>query len=165
MTSIELASKLLAKGADINARMKVSSMGDGYRNRINRQGATAFWLAAKGIDPELSTVLINGEIGLVGASGEFFCNHALRLRGRAGLPHLLFVGYCNGHHLYFPTIEQLLIDATLGMLSQTAVDDAIDAADTGGDASERVAAMIRVSTAIDRGRDAFNQARERGDEA
>lgn len=44
---------------------------------------------------------------------------------------------------YFPTLEQLLIDATLGMLSQTAVDEAIDAADTGGDATERVDAMIR----------------------
>ena len=46
-------------------------------------------------------------------------------------------------YLYFPTLEQLLIDATLGMLSQTAVDEAIDAADTGGDITERVAAMIR----------------------
>src|SRR3954471_15959831 len=44
---------------------------------------------------------------------------------------------------YFPTLEQLLIDATLGMLSQTAVDEAIDAADTGGDVTDRVAAMIR----------------------
>ena len=34
---------------------------------------------------------------------------------------------------YFPTLEQLLIDATLGMLAQTAVDEAIDAADAGGD--------------------------------
>jgi len=33
---------------------------------------------------------------------------------------------------YFPTLEQLLLDATLGMLSQTAVDDAIDAADDEG---------------------------------
>src|SRR6185312_2040301 len=32
---------------------------------------------------------------------------------------------------YFPTLEQLLLDATLGLLSQSAVDDAIDAADTG----------------------------------
>ena len=46
-------------------------------------------------------------------------------------------------YLYFPTIEQLLLDATLGMLSQTAVDEAIDAADTGSDPAERVAAMIR----------------------
>jgi AcrR family transcriptional regulator len=43
---------------------------------------------------------------------------------------------------YFPTIEQLLLDATLGMLSQTAVDEAIDAADAGGNATERVDAMI-----------------------
>src|SRR3954469_15517789 len=43
---------------------------------------------------------------------------------------------------YFPTLEQLLIDATLGMLSQARVDEAIAAADTGGDATERVAAMI-----------------------
>jgi AcrR family transcriptional regulator len=46
-------------------------------------------------------------------------------------------------YLHFPTIEQLLIDATVGMLSQTAVDEAIDAADTDGNANERVAAMIR----------------------
>jgi AcrR family transcriptional regulator len=46
-------------------------------------------------------------------------------------------------YLYFPTLEQLLVDATVGMLSQAAVDEAIDAADTGDDASERVAAMIR----------------------
>jgi AcrR family transcriptional regulator len=46
-------------------------------------------------------------------------------------------------YLYFPTVEQLLLDATLGMLSQAAVDEAIDAADTDGDPTERVAAMIR----------------------
>jgi AcrR family transcriptional regulator len=46
-------------------------------------------------------------------------------------------------YLYFPTIEQLLLDATLGLLSQAAVDEAIDAADAGDDAEERVTAMIR----------------------
>ncbi len=47
-------------------------------------------------------------------------------------------------YLYFPTLEQLLIDATLGMLHQTKVDEAIETADTGEarDATERVAAMI-----------------------
>src|SRR5947199_2187482 len=44
-------------------------------------------------------------------------------------------------YLYFPSLEQLLLDATLGMLSQAAVDEAIEAADSGGDAGERVAAM------------------------
>jgi AcrR family transcriptional regulator len=44
---------------------------------------------------------------------------------------------------HFPTLEQLLIDATVGLLSQAAVDEAIDGADTGGDPGARVAAMIR----------------------
>jgi AcrR family transcriptional regulator len=44
---------------------------------------------------------------------------------------------------YFPTVEQLLLDATLGLLSQTAVDNAIGQSDPGGDALDRVSAMIR----------------------
>jgi AcrR family transcriptional regulator len=50
---------------------------------------------------------------------------------------------------YFPTVEQLLLDATLGLLSQAAVDDAIDQADPGGDdALRRVSAMIRALTDV-----------------
>jgi AcrR family transcriptional regulator len=49
---------------------------------------------------------------------------------------------------YFPTLEQLLIDATLFRLSQAAVDEAIDAAGADGDPSERVAAMIRALAAM-----------------
>ena len=60
---------------------------------------------ADGLHAELNTVLINGEIALVGGSGEFFCNHANRLRARAYVEHTLFFGYCNGHSMYFPTIE------------------------------------------------------------
>lgn len=55
-------------------------------------------------------------------------------------------------YAYFPTLEQLLLDATLGMLSQTAVDDAIDdaigAADDGGVPEQRVQAMIRALSAM-----------------
>jgi hypothetical protein len=58
-----------------------------------------------GIEPELTTVLVNGDLALVGGSGEFFCNHSNRLKQRAYVPNLLFFGYCNGHHMYFPTIE------------------------------------------------------------
>ena len=47
-------------------------------------------------------------------------------------------------YLYFPTLDQLLLDATLGVLSQTPVDEAIDASDVDGhDARERVDAMVR----------------------
>src|SRR3954452_2586482 len=51
-------------------------------------------------------------------------------------------------YLYFPTVEQLLLDATLGMLSEAAVDEAIEAADSDGDATERVAAMIRALSSM-----------------
>ena len=60
---------------------------------------------ASGIQPELTTVLLNGEVALVGGSGEFFCNHANRLKERAYVDDTFFFGYCNGHHMYFPTIE------------------------------------------------------------
>ncbi|MGE0393869.1 MAG: ankyrin repeat domain-containing protein [Vicinamibacterales bacterium] len=57
--SITVAKLLIAKGADINARMTVSSQGDGYRNRLNRKGATPFLLAAKGIDPVMMRLLVS----------------------------------------------------------------------------------------------------------
>lgn len=55
--------------------------------------------------PHLTTVLLNGELALVGGSGEFFSNHSVRLKQRCRARKTLFFGYCNGHHLYFPTIE------------------------------------------------------------
>jgi len=62
-------------------------------------------LYGEALTAELNTVLINGEIALVGGSGEFFCNHANRLKARSYIKHTLFFGYCNGHAMYFPTIE------------------------------------------------------------
>jgi neutral ceramidase len=62
-------------------------------------------LYGEAVSAELNTVLLNGEIALVGGSGEFFCNHANRLKARAYVKHTLFFGYCNGHAMYFPTIE------------------------------------------------------------
>ena len=58
-----------------------------------------------GIPAELNTVVLNGNIALAGGSGEFFHKHAMRLRERCYLDHTFFFGYCNGHSLYFPTIE------------------------------------------------------------
>ena len=60
-----------------------------------------------GMHPELNTVLINREIAIVGGSGEFFSNHAVRLRDRTYVKHTLFFGYCNGYMNYFPTIEAI----------------------------------------------------------
>lgn len=58
-----------------------------------------------GIKPRLTVVSIHRDIAFVGVSGEFFCQHAIRLRERSRIPHLFFFGYCNGYHQYFPTIE------------------------------------------------------------
>ena len=58
-----------------------------------------------GVRPELNTILLNREIAFVGGSGEFFCNHAVRLRERSSVKHTLFFGCCNGYTNYFPTIE------------------------------------------------------------
>jgi hypothetical protein len=58
-----------------------------------------------GVRPRLTTALLNGDIGFVGVSGEFFCEHALSLKRRARLPNLFFLGYCNDYQQYFPTIE------------------------------------------------------------
>jgi neutral ceramidase len=53
----------------------------------------------------LTTVLLNDELALVGGSGEFFCDHSQRLKQRSYAAKTLFFGYCNGHNMYFPTIE------------------------------------------------------------
>jgi len=58
-----------------------------------------------GVRPHLSVALLDGCIGFVGVSGEFFCSHALNLKRRARLEHLFFLGYCNDYQQYFPTIE------------------------------------------------------------
>ncbi len=55
--SIEIIKKMIAHGADVNARMTRNGIKDGQRNRLNRLGATPFFLAAKGTDVEAMRVL------------------------------------------------------------------------------------------------------------
>lgn len=59
------------------------------------------------VRPEMTTVVLTDQLGLVGFSGEMFCGHALSLRRRARMDHLLICGYCNDYQQYFPTIEAL----------------------------------------------------------
>lgn len=60
---------------------------------------------SEGVRPRITVAVLNKNIALVGASGEFFCQHAIRLRERTKVENLFFFGYCNGYHQYFPTIE------------------------------------------------------------
>jgi ankyrin repeat protein len=57
LDSIEVVKKLIARGVNVNARMTKNGMKDGQRNRVNRLGATAFFLAAKNTDFEVMTIL------------------------------------------------------------------------------------------------------------
>lgn len=56
--SLDVMRKLIAKGVDVNARMTRNGMKDGQRNRLNRLGATAFFLAAKVTDVEAMAFLV-----------------------------------------------------------------------------------------------------------
>jgi len=58
LDSIEVIKKMIAKGARLDARMTKNGMKDGQRNRLNRLGATAFFLAAKNTDVEVMKVLL-----------------------------------------------------------------------------------------------------------
>jgi ankyrin repeat protein len=55
---LDLAKRLLEKGAKVDARMTVPTMGDGCRARLNRLGATPLLLAAKGAYPEMIELLL-----------------------------------------------------------------------------------------------------------
>ncbi len=55
--SIDIIRKLIAHGVDIDARMTTDGMKDGQRNRLNRLGATAFFLASKVTDTDAMRVL------------------------------------------------------------------------------------------------------------
>jgi AcrR family transcriptional regulator len=46
-------------------------------------------------------------------------------------------------YLYFPSFDQLLLDATVGALSQAAVDRAIEATSAGDDVEARVEGLVR----------------------
>jgi len=92
---------------------------------------------ADGIRPRLTVALLNGEIALVGVSGEFFSNHAIRLKQRARVKQLFFFGYANGYHQYFPTIEAVA-EGGYG------ADNAVSPAAVGAGEAVMDTALIRV---------------------
>ncbi len=85
---------------DFNNPLLVASYQAAFFPEITKNYVKEF---AGGIEPELTTALINGELALVGGSGEFFSGHSTRLKERCDVRDMLFLGYSNGHHMYFPT--------------------------------------------------------------
>ena len=56
ISSIDLAKKIVAHGVNVNATM-TQEMRASYRTRLSKNGATAFLLAAKGVDVDLMRLL------------------------------------------------------------------------------------------------------------
>ena len=56
VSEVELAKKLIAKGANVNARLTKPIL-DGYRNFWTQNGATPLLMAAKGADAEMMRIL------------------------------------------------------------------------------------------------------------
>ena len=57
LSSMDLIERLVAAGIDVNAPM-TADFRDGYRNRLNRVGATPFLLASKNVDTAVMRVLL-----------------------------------------------------------------------------------------------------------
>lgn len=55
--------------------------------------------------PEVTILTLGDEIAWAGFPGEFFDDFQTELLSRSPFKHTYFVGYCNGHYSYFPTIE------------------------------------------------------------
>jgi neutral ceramidase len=113
--------KAIRCSAPINPRLVAREDDFRFRSRVDLQNPSVkgLFVAAffrdlvdfyereyrDGVRPHLTTALLDGRIGFVGVSGEFFCGHSLGLKRRARLEHVLFLGYCNDYQQYFPTIE------------------------------------------------------------
>lgn len=85
------------------------------------------------VKPRESTVVLNGELALVGGSGEFFSAHAVRLKKESPAKKTLFFGLCNGHNMYFPTREAVEeggygADSTVSWVAVGAGEEIIDKA-------------------------------------
>lgn len=106
-----------------------------FANAFFPELAEAFYdhFAGNEIRPRLTVAVLNGELAMVSGSGEFFCNHSIRLKERSRADKTLFFGYCNGHHMYFPTVEAAAeggygADATVSWVSLGAGEEMMNQA-------------------------------------
>ena len=93
-----------ASRVDFSSPLALAAYSQAFYPEIVEAAAVEF---ADGVRPHLTTVFLAGvgfEVAFAGVSGELFCDLGLRLKARAPAPTMVF-GYCNGHQLYFPTIE------------------------------------------------------------
>ena len=94
ISSMDLAKKLIAMGADVNARMTRDGMrADGYRTQLRRVGASPYLLAAKGVDHDLMRLFLSH-----GADPLLTNEHGMRPLGVAAGVALHATGEDSGTH-------------------------------------------------------------------
>ena len=79
--SIDVLKKMIELGGDVDARMTTNGMKDGQRNRLNRLGATPFFLAAKVTDTEAMRVLVEADADAVTPNADGTTPHGAAFRG------------------------------------------------------------------------------------
>src|SRR4029077_7066380 len=138
LDSIEVVKKLIARGVNVNARMARNGMKDGQRNRVNRLGATAFFLAAKNNDIEVMKALADA-----GADAKIpSADGTTPLMVAAGLA-MWYVGEDGGS---LPGQEDEVLEAV--KLCVTLGDD-VNAANTAGETPMHGAAFRGVNSVVE----------------
>ncbi len=90
---------------DLNDPMVTEGMRAEFGESLHRSYLTKY--ADGMMHPKLAALLINGELAIAGASGEFFSDHSVQLKQRVEGVKTIFAGYCNGHDMYFPTLRAI----------------------------------------------------------
>lgn len=90
---------------DLNDPTVTAGMRAEFGESLHRSYLTKY--ADGMMHPKLATLLINGELAIAGASGEFFSDHSVQLKQRVEGVKTIFAGYCNGHDMYFPTLRAI----------------------------------------------------------
>jgi ankyrin repeat protein len=137
VTGLRLAERLIAKGADVNAK-QTKPVDDAYRQGP-RIGATPFWLAAKYVDSELMRVLLKN-----GADPELTTvNHTTPLMAATGLD-MMYLSEDTGS-------DEETLDAVRLCLDRGDVNAANDNGDTALHGASRRGINAVVQLLVERG--------------
>ncbi|MBD3265188.1 hypothetical protein GF373_00835 [bacterium] len=80
-------------------------MQDRLQGYYSEEGFKEFLKSDLKLEADVSILALDDTFAWVGFPGEFFDDFQVDLANRSPIEHTFFVGYCNGNHSYFPTIE------------------------------------------------------------
>jgi hypothetical protein len=104
-TSLQFAEDLLPFRLRWDAEEWQRSIVTAYGQSFYDSFAPALPSSSDGLELPVVTILINKHIALVGLPGEAFVQFQINWRERCPVADAFFLGYANGYHGYFPTLE------------------------------------------------------------